>query len=168
MVLDAVTVLPSATVQTIFPVETDYTSCFGPAIVDARGGPGLIGNVLELVLGSENGLYNLAPIPNTLVPTANGIFYLTSTGVLVANGPYTAGVIPEAGGDGTYLYFATAAAEQEFDFVPLVCSIDSTGLVTYTDGTDDGLDYWALCVALGAFWWEDLYDGDARGSADIM
>jgi hypothetical protein len=64
----------------------------------------------------EDGVYNLSTFPNTLVPTANGIFYLTSTGVLVANGPYTSGAVSGGGTDGSVLYFATAA-EQEFGLV---------------------------------------------------
>jgi hypothetical protein len=76
IVLEVVTVLPSTTVQTIFPVETDYGFCFGLTIVDAPGDPSLIGDVLELSPESPNGLYNLVPFPNTLVPTANGNFIL--------------------------------------------------------------------------------------------
>jgi hypothetical protein len=111
------------------------------------GDPSLIGDVLELVPEGENSVYNLSPFPNTLVPTANGIFYLTSAGVLVANGPHTSGAFSGGGTDGSVLCFATAAAEQEFGLVPLVCSIDSTGLVTCMDGTDDGFDYWAFCLS---------------------
>jgi hypothetical protein len=135
-VLEVVTVLRSTTVQTIFPVETDYAFCFGLTIVEAPGDPSLIGDVLELAPESLNGLYSLVPFPNTLVPTANG--------------PYTSGAIHGGGADASVLYFATAAAEQEFGLAPLVCSIDSTGLVTCTDGTDDGLDYWVLCIPLAS------------------
>jgi hypothetical protein len=73
-VLEVATVLLSTTAQTIFLVETDYAFCFGLTIVDAPGDPNLIGDVLELVPEGENSVYNLSPFPNTLVPTANGIF----------------------------------------------------------------------------------------------
>jgi hypothetical protein len=62
-----------------------------------------------------------------------GFFYLTSAGVLVANGPDTSGAFSGGGTDGSVLCFATAAAEQGFGLVPLVCSIDSTELSVSND-----------------------------------